>query len=180
MRYTAILLAGTVLGLTACGQAEVADDAAQSEPTEAAEESPPNPQPGAYSLSGELVEFEAPGAPPEEVEMARDFMSFMFEMPGTMCLTEEEAERGYRRFVEEMEEDDGSCKMTDYTTTSDSFSATVACNRENGESATMSYAGTVGDSSMNMTMTVDGTDPEIGKMRMVVRMNSERTGDCET
>ena len=39
-------------------------------------------------------------------------------------------------------------------------------------------AGEVTGDSMDMTMTVDGNDPDMGTMHMVVSMNSQRVGDC--
>ena len=179
MRISTVFVASSALALTACGDGTTTvDDPSDPDQIAAASANLPTPQPGEYRTTGELVEFAAPGAPQAEVDMAREFMGSMFAMENSQCLTVEESEKGYRRFVEEMGQGEDNCEMSSYETTSDSLTATMVCGGEGANTATMTFAGDVTETSMDMTMTMDGQDPSMGEMRMVIRMHSERVGDC--
>ncbi len=179
MRISVLLAAGSAIMLAGCGDTTTVADPNNPDEIAAANANLPNPEPGQYRTSGELVEFEAPGAPQDEMEMIRGMMSSMFATESTMCLTQEQSEEGYRRFAEGLSEGDSGCEMTSYETSSDSFTSVMTCDSGNGGASTMTVAGDVTGTSMDMTMTMEGNDPTMGEMRMVLRMQSERVGDCE-
>jgi len=179
MRFSTVLIATSALALAACGDStNTVDDPSDPEQIAAAASQLPTPQPGEYRTTGELMTFEAPGKPQEEVDMAREFMSSIFAQENTQCMTQEDADQGYRRFVDQMAEGDDSCEMTSYETTSESFTAAMSCGGEESNGGTMTFAGDVTETSMDMTMTMEGEDPSMGETRMVIRLQSERVGDC--
>jgi hypothetical protein len=175
--HTLPLAAG--LALAACGGSDTVDDPANNpEDVADAMASLPNPEPGEYQMTGELVEFEVPGMSAEETQMIEGMMSAVFSEPQTQCLTAEQAAEGYQRFISEMGQSDDDCEMESFETSGNGFTARMACADDTGNSGTMTYAGEVTGDSMDMTMTVDGSDPTMGDMHMVVRMNSQRVGEC--
>lgn len=175
--YTLPLVAG--LALAACGGSDTVEDPANNpEDVAAALASLPNPEPGEYRITGELVEFTVPGMSEEETQMVQGMMAAVFAEPQIQCLTEEQAAEGYQRFISDMGQDNDACEMASFESTDNSFTARMNCADETGNSGTMTYEGEVTGNSMGMTMTVDGSDPNMGTMHMVVRMNSERTGEC--
>ncbi len=179
MRFSTVLIASSALALAACGDStNTVDDPTDPDQIAAAAAALPTPQPGEYRTSGELVSLEAPGSPEDEVAMAREFMSTIFAQENTQCMSEEDAEEGYRRFVDQMAQGDDSCEMTSYETTSNSFTAAMTCGGDAANAGSMTFAGDVTETSMDMTMTMEGQDPAMGDMKMVIRMQSERIGDC--
>lgn len=180
MRISTVLIATSALALAACGETAVSvDDTSDADQMADAAANLPNPEPGEYSTTGELVELTAPGAPEEELAMARQFMGAVFAQENRNCITQEEADEGYERFVQEMGANDDECEVSSYETTSDSFTAVMACGGDAANAGTMTFEGDVSGTSMDMTMTIEGQDPSMGgDMRMVIRMASERVGDC--
>ncbi|MCB2088377.1 MAG: DUF3617 family protein [Sphingomonadaceae bacterium] len=179
MRLVLALPLALGLSLAACGDSatQVVDP---NDPAAVADAmaSLPNPEPGQYRITGELTEFTAPGVPTEEMDEARGFMSALFAEPQLQCLTAEQAAEGYQNFVGGMGRDNDACQMQSFSTTASTFSAQMTCGGDSANSGTMSYEGEVTGTTMHMTMTVDGNDPGMGQMHMVVRMTSERVGDC--
>lgn len=179
MRFILALPLAAGLALAACGDSGTVEDPANN-PDDVAEAMAglPKPEAGEYQITGELVEFSVPGMSQEETDMARSFMSAMFAEPQSQCITEEQAEEGYESVVSEMGQNNDACEMSTFNATSDGFNATMSCDDGEGNVGTMTYEGRVTSTSMDATMTVDGTDPTMGDMRMVVRMASERVGEC--
>lgn len=177
LKYTCALAAS--LALVACGGSDTVEDPANN-PEDVAEAlgNLPSAEPGEYTTTGELVEFEVPGMSDDEVQMARGFMATLFSEPQTQCLTQEEADEGFENFISDMGQGNDACEMQTFESTGNSFNAEMTCDDGSGNVGEMSYAGEVSSTSMDMTMSVDGTDPDMGAMRFVVRMQSERTGDC--
>lgn len=175
--YTLPLITG--LALAACGDSGTVEDPANNpEGVANAMANLPKPEAGEYQTTGELVEFEVPGMAEDEIEMARTFMAAMFTEPQSQCITAEEAEEGYEGMIGDMGQDNEACEMTAFNATSDGFNATMNCDDGQGNVGSMTYEGQVTSTSMDATMTVDGNDPNMGSMRMVVRMQTERVGEC--
>ena len=164
-----------MLALAACGDETVADPT-DPDSVAAASANLPDPEPGQYRSVGELVEFEVADAPAEQTEMLREMMGQMFSQPQEQCMTEAEAEEGYRGFIEQMN-DNQSCELQNYETTSSTFTARLACSQDGAEH-TVDVNGEVSGTSMDMTMAMQGNFPQMGETRMVLRMQSERIGDC--
>lgn len=168
------------ISLAACGDSGTVEDPSDPDQIEAATQDLPRPQPGEYRTTGELVELELPGASEEEVAMMRGIMEQGATQGRTFCMTQEEADEGYREFLDNMAQDSDECEFTQFAVAGDNLDATMTCNDGAGSTGTMSFAGTISETSQDMTVTMDMENAGEGQsMRMVLRNRSERIGDCE-
>lgn len=176
--YTLPLIAG--LALAACGDSGTVEDPSDPEQIAAATRDLPKPQPGEYRTSGELVEFEMPGASEEEVQMLRGMMESGATQERTFCMTQEEADSGYREFLENLQQGSDECEFTEFSVSGNSLDATMSCDDGSGSTGTMAFGGTISETSQDMTVTMDMNNAmmEGQSMRMVMRTTSERIGDC--
>lgn len=179
MRSIHTLPVAAAIALAACGGGDTVEDPANNPDAVArAMADLPNPEPGEYRTTGELVKLEVPGLSEQEMQMMQGMMGAVFAEPQTQCLTPEQAEEGYKAFIDGMSQSNDDCTMESFETTSSGFAARMVCADGSGNSGTMTYEGEVTGDSLDVTMTVDGTEPSLGTMHMVVRMNSQRVGDC--
>lgn len=179
MKYTAMLFAASTLTLTACGESGTVDDPSDPAQIEAATQDLPKPQPGQYRTSGELVELEIPGASDDELQMMRGIMEQGATQERTFCMTQEEADEGYREFLENLQQGSDECQFTDFAVSGNNLDATMACDDGEGATGTMAFGGTISETSQDMTVTMDMQNPSAdGQMRIVMRTLSERVGDC--
>ena len=179
MKYTLTLLAASTFALTACGDSGSVEDPSDPAQIEAAAQDLPKPQPGEYRTSGELVELAIPGASDEEIQMMRGIMEQGAAQERTFCMTQEEADEGYREFLQNFQTGTDECQFTDFSVSGDKLDAKMACDDGAGSSGTMAFGGTISETSQDMTMTMDMKNPASdGNMRMVMRTVTERIGDC--
>ena len=137
------------------------------------------PQPGEYRTSGELVEFELPGASAEEQEMMRGFMEMGASQSQTFCMTQEQADEGFQQFLTAMQENPDECTFSNFSVDGDKLDATMNCDDGSGSTGTIQFAGTISETSQDMTVTMDMTNAGEGQsMRMVLRNQTERVGEC--
>ncbi|WP_338243709.1 DUF3617 domain-containing protein [Aurantiacibacter hainanensis] len=175
--HTAPLIAG--LALVACGDSGTVEDPSDPAQIEAATRDLPKPQAGEYRTSGELVEFQMPGASEEEMQMLRGFMETSATQERTFCMTQEEADSGYREFLENLQQGSDECEFTEFTVSGNSLNATMSCDDGSGSTGTMGFAGTISETSQDMTVSMDMDSAMEGQsVRMVMRTTSERIGDC--
>ncbi|WP_324826832.1 DUF3617 domain-containing protein [Qipengyuania zhejiangensis] len=172
-----IFLAGAAaLSLSACGSdgADADGDGTISneEVAEAARDMV-KPLAGQYRATTELVSFEAPGAPPEAVEMMRGAMSRSFEY----CMSQEDADKGFEEMARESQDD--SCKFEKFDVDGGSIDAVMACSGGSGEEMRMTMQGNGTPTGSDMTMTMQGTIPGQGEGKMVMNTKHERIGDCD-
>lgn len=180
MRIAMVLAASSALALAACSGETTVEDPSDPEELAAATDSLPTPQPGMYTDTAELVEVEMTGGTPEEQEM----MNMIFQPGSTqetqVCRTEEDTAGGAEDFLETMNDLPDECEMESFTVDGGSFEANMDCAGGAGESGNVQVAGTMTETSSDVTMTMNMESPEEGRtMRMVIRTQSERTGDCE-
>ncbi|MGB3795330.1 MAG: DUF3617 domain-containing protein [Alteraurantiacibacter sp.] len=176
-----MLIAASSLALTACGDSGAVEDPSDPAQIEAATQDLPKPQPGEYRTSGELVELDLPGASDEELQMMRGIMEQGATQERTFCMTQEEADEGYREFLENLQQGSDECQFTDFSVSGNKLDATMACDDGAGATGTMAFGGTISENSQDMTVTMDMQNPNAeGNMRMVMKTLSERIGDCST
>lgn len=176
--HTLPLIAG--LALAACGDSGAVDD--PSDPSQIADATAdlPKPQAGEYRMTGELVSLEIPGASDSEVAMLRGIMEAGATQESTFCMTQEEADEGYREFLENLSEGTDGCEFTEFSVNGNALAATMQCDDGQGNSGNMEYSGTISETSQDMTVTMDMANAAEGQsMRMVLRNQTERVGDCE-
>lgn len=171
------LVAGLILA--ACGDSGVVEDPSDPAQIEAATQDLPKPQAGEYRMSGELVEFEVPGASEEELAMIRGIMEMGATQERTFCMTQEEADEGYREFLENLQDGSDQCEFTSFSVSGNQLDAAMACDDGAGATGTMEFGGTISETSQDMTVTMNMANEGEGEsMRMVLRNRSERIGDC--
>ncbi|WP_271078411.1 DUF3617 domain-containing protein [Aurantiacibacter sp. MUD61] len=179
MRVAVLGIAASAFALTACGGPESAADPNDPDQVAAVAESIAKPQPGQYRTSGELVEFDMPGAPAEEVEMVRGFMEMGAGQEQLVCITQEQADAGFQEFLTAMSDNSDECSFTDFTVDGDQLDASMRCDGGQGGAGTVSFAGTITETSQDMTVTMEMENTAEGQaMRMVMRNQTERVGDC--
>ena len=180
MRFSLVLAATPALALAACSGETTVEDPSDPEQVAAAADELPTPQPGMYTDTAELVEVEMTGGTPEEQEM----MNAIFQ-PGSVqetqvCRTAEETSGGAQEFIETLNDLPEECEMRNFTVDGGNFEATMVCSGGAGESGNVEVAGTMTETSSDVTMTMNMESPEEGRtMRMVIRTQSQRTGDCD-
>ena len=168
--------------LAACGGG--ADDAAEgegvsNEDVAAAAAGVATPEPGQYTVSYELLEFDVPGAPEAMKQQAQAAMGGAAEVAKgiTFCLTPEEAAaNGSRQMVENLA--DSNCRFAKYDVSGGTVSADMQCTDEAGTQTHMLMDGQVTSTGSTMTMTTEQEIAGMGSVRMKTRVTSRRTGEC--
>lgn len=173
------LVAVSTLALAACGDSGVVEDPSDPEQIAAATANLATPQAGEYRMRVELVEFELPGASQEEQETTRSFMEMMNGQEQTFCMTEEMAEEGYQEFLENLNQGMEGCEFSSFSVEGDTLDADMVCDDGAGSTGTMEFAGTISETSQDMTISMDMANEAEGQsMRMVMRNTAERVGEC--
>ncbi len=179
MRISTFFAATSALALAACGDSGTVADPSDPEQVAAAMENIAKPQPGEYRTTGQLVEFALPGASEEEQQMMRGFMEMGAAQEQTFCLTQEQADEGFREFLSTMQDNSEQCTFSKFAVNGDALDATMNCDDGEGSTGTIAFAGTISETSQDMTVTMDMTNAAEGQsMRMVMRNQTERVGEC--
>lgn len=172
-------LAAAVL-LAACGSGETdADGDGELSADEVAAEASGmvQPRPGQYTTSLELLEFDAPGMPEAAKQQMQQVFAQGLAEGNTFCMTEEDAsQNGPRQMVENLAEQD--CEMKTFNVSGGSVVAEMQCAAEGGGPGTLKMEGEMTAESSTMTMDMTQETPGVGEVKMKMRVNSRRTGDC--
>ena len=180
MRTSHVLPLAAAMLLAACGggEADADGDGNLSEEELAAEASGLiQPEPGQYSASLELLEFDAPGMPPEAKEQMQQIFASGLAEGNTFCMTEAEAaENGPRQMVENLAESD--CELSTFNVSGNTVVADMQCPGEAGGSSKVHMEGQMRAEGSTMTMDMEQDVPGMGATKMKMRVTSERTGDC--
>ncbi|MBH5322039.1 DUF3617 domain-containing protein [Aurantiacibacter sediminis] len=179
MRFAIMGIAASAFALTACGGPQSAED--PSDPEQVAEVAAglATPQPGQYRTTGELVEFDMPGAPEEQVQMMRGMMEMNTGQEEVICITEEQADEGFQEFLVAMNDNADTCTFSEFTVDGDQLNAAMQCDDGRGSMGSVSFDGIITETSQDMTVTMDMENAAEGQgIRMVVRNQTERLGDC--
>ncbi len=131
------------------------------------------PKPGQYRSTTKLINVEIPGAPPEAIEMMKGGMD---NQTSESCLTEEDAEKGFEEMAKGPQGDD--CETTKFVMDGGKISAEMSCNAAGQGPMKMTLDGTGTETSMDMTMSMEGNMAGMGDMKMTMNIASERIGDC--
>ncbi len=168
------------ISLAACGSdAEEPVDAVSQEQIEAEVRELPLPVAGLYRRTTKVLEFDVPGASPEDLEKMKQEAQVENEIE-EHCVTEAEAAKGYKDFVRELgEAQDGlSCNFTQFDADGSQLDAKLACDAALGASANIAIAGTLEPEATDMVMDMNLGLGFVGEMTMKVSMKSERIGSC--
>ena len=175
-----ILLAAATAALAACGSPDAdADGDGEISLEEAAAQTKDmvKPEAGKYRATVEMVDVEVPGAPKEVQEMMKQMIS---SGPQTheYCLTKEEAEKGFEEMARKSQDND-NCSFEKFEADGGSIDAVMNCSQGNQGTARMTMQGTGTSTTSQMTMTMDAKGPDGQTMKMTMKSNQERIGDCD-
>jgi len=175
--HAAALLA--TVTLAACGNnpdEELTDEALSMDEVMAEiEDNGVMPQPGLYTANVELVSFEVPGIASSNIDMD----TLLAEMEegaaseSTYCVTEEMDREGW---ISEMT--DNRCTISRLVAEDGTIDMAMTCSAEDGPQGRIAMSGTAGETSSNMEMSFTQPIPGIGDANIVMRVISERTGEC--
>ena len=180
MFRTALTASAAFLILTACGEEKTEPRTADEVIAEAGELE--QPRPGQYRTSVELIEFSVPGLPAGQAEQLKSMMGNASAQGSTYCLTEQEAGKGFEESIRKMTEGSGEmkCEFGRFAVDGDEIDAALTCKGPQGVTADITLAGNAGaeSSSMQMKMVQKAAMLPGGEMRMQMKMDSARVGDC--
>ncbi|MEZ5681847.1 MAG: DUF3617 domain-containing protein [Erythrobacter sp.] len=175
-----ILLAATTAALAACGSPDAdADGDGEISMAEAAESAKDmvKPEPGKYRATVEMVDVEIPGAPKEVQDMMKRMIS-VGAQTHEYCLTSEDAEKGFEEMARQSQDND-DCSFEKFEAAGGKIDAIMNCERQGEGIARMTMQGTGTATSSEMTMTMDAKAPDGKTMKMTMKSNQERIGDCD-
>jgi hypothetical protein len=140
------------------------------------------PRPGQYETSVEMIDFSIPGIPAQQAEQMKSMMGGMGGKASAYCLTPAEAEKGFEESVRKMTEGTGGmeCEFGRFAVDGGKLDAALTCKGPQGMNADIALAGTAAaeTSSMRMKMVQKAAMIPGGEVRMEMRMDSKRIGDC--
>ncbi|WP_374406134.1 DUF3617 domain-containing protein [Pelagerythrobacter sp.] len=175
-----IIIVGSALALTACGDG--ADQPKSPEEVMAAADNLVKPTPGLYRSNTEIVDFEIPGIPPAQAAQMRDLAAGLQGEEQTRCLTQAEADEGFKPVVRRLGEgaEGITCAFDRFDADGSDLDAALTCTGSDGTEAHMTIDGVVEAESSSMRMEMSQSSPAIpgGEMRMTMKVSSQRIGDC--
>ncbi|MEL1250889.1 DUF3617 domain-containing protein [Aurantiacibacter gilvus] len=165
------------VALAACGSdtdEELADEALTMD--EVLSENVDNialPMPGEYSTDVELISFEVPGASSVDMDALRAaFAEGAAEQP-SFCVTEAMDREAWISAMT-----DNSCTISRLNADGTDISMAMSCLAENGPQGEITLTGTQGETSSTLEMETVQPIPGHGEANIVLRVTTERTGDC--
>ncbi len=175
-------LALTALALAGCGGGAVDADAdgdgsiSSEEMREAVAEAGGDmkPEPGKYSTTMEMIEIDMPGAP----DAVKNMMGSMMNQTTEYCLTPEMAEKGWEESIKDGQ--NGECDVTTFTLDDGEVDMKMACEVEGGAGAmAIEMSGDVTSTTSDLTMSMNGSVPQMGEVSMKMGFKQKRIGDCD-
>lgn len=180
MRYSIILPLAAALALTACGDsAEESGEGAS--PADVADEMAdgPQPLPGQYTTSTEILEFNVPGMTEDMRAMMQSAMAEGASEGASYCLTAEDAATSRQDMIKSMTESD--CTVQRFDVSGGNIDAALQCpTGTEGISGDVTMTGTMAEDGADMQMSFKTQVPELGEATIRMRMLSQRVGDCTT
>lgn len=175
-----IIAAAALVALAGCGEEKKEPVTADEVIAESGELE--TPRPGQYRTTVEIVDVSIPGLPAAQAEQMKSMMGNMSAQASAYCLTEQEARKGFEDSIRKMTEGSGGmkCEFEDFAVDGGKIAAALACQGPQGMSADIALDGTASAeaSAMRMKMTQKTAMIPGGEMRMEMKMDSRRVGDC--
>ena len=134
-------------------------------------------RPGKWVSTVTFEEMTAPGMPPQAVEQMRQMMGEGQRYES--CLTEEQAQRPSEDFFAG---NNNQCRYEHFTMRGGKIDAEMRCSQGEGEiSQVMEMEGSYSPDSydMRMTTSLEGAPAPASGMRMRMRVDAERVGECD-
>lgn len=180
MRHATTLALLAAASLAACGEEKKEPRTADEVVAEAG--TLERQRPGQYETTVEVVEFSIPGLPAQQAEQIKSMMGGVSGQASKFCLTEADANKGFEEPIRKMTEGTGQmkCEFAEFDVDGGKIDADLTCTGPQGMTAEIALDGTAAAeaSSMHMTMVQKTAMIPGGEMRMEMKMNSRRIGDC--
>ena len=177
-----LIAAAAILALASCGSEPSPSETRTADEVIAEASKLDAPSPGQYETTAELVEFSIPGIPAQQAEQMKSMMGQVQAEASSYCLTKQEAEKGFEDQIRKMARGEGDmqCKFARFAVDDGKLDAQLTCNGPQGMTSDMTIDGTTGAeaSAMRMVMVQKAAMIPGGEMRMEMRMNSKRVGEC--
>ena len=180
MRFAMILPFAAVLMLTACGDS--AEEEGAAEGTSVADVADqmaegPQPLPGQYTTTTELLEFSVPGLSEDMRAMMQSAMAEGATEGATYCLTPEDSANSRQDMIKNMTESE--CTVQRFDVAGNTIDAALSCpSGTEGISGDVTMNGTISETGGTMEMRFKSQIPDLGEATIRMRMISERVGDC--
>ena len=174
MRCIAVLPIVAALALTACGSGEE-EATTVADAAEAIAESP-QPLPGQYRTTTQLLELSAPGLPEDARAMMQAQLAQSDADVTTSCLTEEQAANSQEEMLKQMTQ--ASCTVQRFDVSGGNIDAAMSCPAGNGITGDVTVTGTMGETGSDMEMSFSTNMPGAGEATFRMQVVSERIGDC--
>ncbi|QYU68166.1 DUF3617 family protein [Leptolyngbya sp. 15MV] len=140
------------------------------------------PRPGLYRSTARLTQIDVPGLPAGQAEQMRAMMGGSEGQTSETCLTEEQAETGFRDFARQLGEGGpgASCEFARFDAAGSKLDAALTCSGPGGVAVDMTMNGTIERESSALTMTMNQKNSALpgGEMKMAMEVTSRRIGDC--
>ncbi len=179
MRWKVLAITGAMM-LGACGDAPGTPKSMDE--VAAAAENLVKPRPGLYRSTARLTEIEVPGLPAGQAEQMRAMMGGSQGQTSETCLTQEEADEGFRDFARQIGEGGQgvSCEFDRFDAAGSKLDAALKCSGPAGVAVDMTMNGTVERERSELAMSMSQKNPALpgGEMRMAMAVTSQRIGDC--
>ncbi|WP_369027073.1 DUF3617 domain-containing protein [Qipengyuania sp. RANM35] len=173
-----VLLAFATATVAACGSPDAdGDGTITMEEAAAKSKDMVKPEPGKYRATVEMVNVEVPGAPKQFQDMMKQMIS-VGPQTHEYCLTKEEAEKGFEEMARQAQKNE-DCSFEKFDADGGTIDAVMTCSRPEHGMARMTMQGTGTSTSSNMTMTMDAKTPDGKTMKMTMKSNQERIGNCD-
>ncbi|MEE4454525.1 DUF3617 domain-containing protein [Novosphingobium resinovorum] len=178
---TAVMIAAAgALALAGCGSKEDASDGATRSVEDVQKEAAKldTPEAGEYRQVVEITRFEVPGMPKEAAEQMKTMMTA--GQQSTICLTKEDAEKGYRDMFRNVGKGD-QCSYSKFDVDGGRLDAQMDCQSPQQGKAVMKLNGTVRNDGSDVTVDMDmtGGQAPMRSMKMTMHLTTTRLGDCK-
>lgn len=172
----ASLLSATLL--SACGGGDDSPPSVPEEKVLAEASEMVKPKPGLYKSEAVLENFSAPGLAPQDAARLRERFEGLEGNDSQICLSEEEAEKGFDKFVDEIQM--GNCSVERFETSTEFINASMLCSAEGGVSSRIGVQGRGTQEQSRITLDIEQSVPQFSEqpISMTLQIENERIGDC--
>lgn len=176
-RLAIAMLAGC-LALAGCGGSDDSGVSPGAEDIAAEAAKLEKPLPGRYTSMTQLVDYDVPGAAPQDADRIEREMRAVAGQSRSYCLTEREAEKGFEELWRRSQE--GDCTFRRFEVHGNRLSAEMACTTPQGVNSKVSMEGTSAAESSHMRLSIEQTTRAVpGRIvKMVLEIDNLREGDC--
>jgi len=172
MTFAMAALAGA-LALAGCGKSDGAPSAAEIKAESA---KLPKQKPGRYTSLTKMTDFAIEGVGPQDADRIRREMLAINGQSRTVCVTQEEADRGFEDLVNELQA--GTCKTESFAVDGNRLTAQLACTTQQGVTSKIGVSGTNTTDTAHTRLTIAQQNKAGVTMKMVMEVDSLREGDC--